>query len=225
MLDYKAPMQAACPNPAYVAPHHKAMNERSLTLQLEGGEPVQLRPIQPQDTARMRDGIAALSDHSRYLRFFNGARTMPDHVVERLCNVDGWKQIAWGALDLQTPGQPAIGAVRAVRKGATDVADLALAVLDSWHSKGIARLLMTAVVADARMAGISVLTADTLAENTATRQLFRGLGGLSVHRDGPVIGYRFDIATFAQKLELLTPGHAGDTVRSGLKRLSGAHAV
>lgn len=198
------------------------MDNRNFSVPLDTGEPVLLRPIERQDMARMRAGIAALSDHSRYLRFFNGSQTMPDHVVERLCDADGWKHIAWGALDLASPGEPAIGAVHAIRKGAGNEAELALAVLDSWHGKGLARLLLTAVVADARDAGITRLTADTLAENRATRQLFRCLGGLSVHREGPVVSYRFDIETAAQKLELLTQGPAGDTVRAGLKAFAAA---
>ncbi len=196
------------------------MENRSFSILLDSGEPVQLRPIRPHDAGRMRAGIAALSDHSRYLRFFNGSQTMPEHVVERLCDADGWKHIAWGALDLGSADQPAIGAVHAIRRGASSEAELALAVIDSWHGKGVARLLLTGVVADARAAGITHLTAETLAENRASRQLFRNLGGLSVHREGPVVSYRFDIATAAQKLELLTQNPAGETVRSGLRRFA-----
>jgi RimJ/RimL family protein N-acetyltransferase len=184
---------------------------------LDSGEPVQLRPIGRHDTGRMKAGIAALSDHSRYLRFFNGSQTLPDHVIERLCDADGWKHIAWGAIDLEAPCQPAIGAVHAIRRGATSEAELALAVLDAWHGKGLARLLLTAVLTDARAAGITRLTAETMAENRASRQLFRSLGGLSVTRDGPVVSYRFDIETALQKLEPLTQGPAGDTLRAGLK--------
>jgi GNAT superfamily N-acetyltransferase len=193
------------------------MDNRSFSVHLDSGEPVLLRPISRRDAARMRDGIAALSDHSRYLRFFNGSQTMPDHVIERLCDADGWKHVAWGAIDLSSPEQPAIGAVHAIRRGASCDAELALAVLDDWHGKGLARLLLTGVIADARAAGITHLTAETFAENRATRQLFRSLGGLSVHREGPVVSYRFDIATAAQKVELLTQNPAGEDLRAGLR--------
>ncbi len=202
--------------------NNSTMDKRSFPVHLDSGEPVLLRPVGRDDMDRMRAGIAALSDHSRYLRFFNGSQTMPDHVVERLCDADGWKHIAWGALDLASPGEPAIGAVHAIRKGAGNEAELALAVLDTWHGKGLARLLLTAVVSDAQGAGITRLTAETLAENRATRHLFRCLGGLSVHREGPIVSYRFDIETAAQKLELLTQNPAGDTVRAGLKAFAAA---
>ncbi|MFN7165349.1 MAG: GNAT family N-acetyltransferase [Hyphomonas sp.] len=198
------------------------MDNRSLSVQLDSGEPVLLRPISRRDTDRMREGIAALSDHSRYLRFFNGSQTMPEHVIERLCDADGWKHIAWGAIDLDRPDLPAIGAAHAIRRGTSREAELALAVLDDWHGKGLARLLLTGVVADARAAGITQLTAESLAENRATRQLFLSLGGLSVHREGPVVSYRFDIATAAQKLEALTKNPAGETVRAGLQASAAA---
>lgn len=210
-------MPEPCPITAMLQCNIADMENPCFPVLLDSGEPVQLRPIGRHDTGRMKAGIAALSDHSRYLRFFNGSQTLPDHVIERLCDADGWKHIAWGAIDLEAPCQPAIGAVHAIRRGATSEAELALAVLDAWHGKGLARLLLTAVLTDARAAGITRLTAETMAENRASRQLFRSLGGLSVTRDGPVVSYRFDIETALQKLEPLTQGPAGDTLRAGLK--------
>jgi GNAT superfamily N-acetyltransferase len=210
------------PIPAMLRCNNSTMDNRNFPIHLDSGEAVLVRPIGRHDADRMRAGIAALSDHSRYLRFFNGGQTMPEHVIERLCDADGWKHVAWGAIDLSSPGEPAIGAVHAIRKGTSCDAELALAVLDDWHGKGLARLLLTGVIADARRAGITHLTAETFAENRATRQLFRGLGGLSVHRDGPVVSYRFDIETAAQKLEGLTQNAAGDLIRSGLDQTAPA---
>jgi RimJ/RimL family protein N-acetyltransferase len=210
-------MLQPCPIAAMLQCNITGMENPCFPVHLDSGEPVQLRPIGRHDTGRMKAGIAALSDHSRYLRFFSGSQTLPDHVIERLCDADGWKHIAWGAIDVAAPSQPAIGAVHAIRRGSTSEAELALAVLDDWHGKGLARLLLTAVLTDARVAGITRLTAETLAENRASRRLFRSLGGLSAHREGPVASYRFDIDTALQKLEQITPGPAGETVRAGLK--------
>ena len=219
---YISAMLCPRPIPAMLRCNNSTMDNRSFPIHLDSGEAVLVRPIGRHDADRMRAGIAALSDHSRYLRFFNGGQTMPEHVIERLCDADGWKHVAWGAIDLSSPSEPAIGAVHAIRRGTSREAELALAVLDDWHGKGLARLLLTGVIADARRAGITHLTAETFAENRATRQLFRGLGGLSVHRDGPVVSYRFDIETAAQKLEGLTQNAAGDLIRSGLNQTAPA---
>lgn len=189
------------------------MSEHTVCLRLKSGEPVLLRPIGPQDAARLRDGIAQLSDHSRYLRFFTGARTMPQAVLDRLVDVDGYRHIAWGALDLARPGSPAIGAAHAIRKAGTPEAELALGVLDAFHGKGLARLLLAAVIADARNAGITRLTAETLSENVAARQLFRAMGGVTSHRDGPVVSYRFDAAVADARLASMGAGTAMESLR------------
>jgi GNAT superfamily N-acetyltransferase len=166
------------------------MDNRCFPVHPDSGEPVIAGPIGRHDPGRMRAGIAALSDHSRSLRFFNGGQAMTEYVIERLCD-----------------------------------AELALAVLDDWQGKGRARLLLKGVMADARRAGITHLTAETFAENRATRQLLRSLGGLSVHRDGPVVSYRFDIETAAQKPEGLTQTAAGEAIRAGVKQTAPAQAL
>ena len=116
------------------------MDNRSLPGHPDSGEPVLLRPIGRHEAGRVRAGIAALSDHSRYLRFFNGGQAMPEYVTKQLCDADGTKHIAGGAIDLASPGEPAIGAVHAIRKCTSCDAELALAVLDGLQGKGLARL-------------------------------------------------------------------------------------
>lgn len=189
------------------------MGELCLTTRLASGERVLLRPIGPHDRARLRDGIAAMSDHSRYLRFFTGSRTIPDAVIDRLVDVDGDRHIAWGAIDLGAVGQPAIAAAHAIRKGNLPEADLALGVLDAYHAKGLARLLLAAVVFDCRRRGINWLEADTLAENTAARHLFRAMGGVSHHREGAVVRYRFETAVADRRLAVIGAGQAMTELR------------
>jgi hypothetical protein len=82
--------------------------------------------------------------------------------------------------------------------------------------------LLTDVMPDARRAGITRLTAETFAGNRAARPLLRSLGGLSAHRDGPVVSYRLDIQTAVRKLEGLTQTAAGDAIRAGVKQTAPA---
>ena len=77
------------PIPAMLRRNNSTMDNRNFPVHLDSGEAVLVRPIGRHDADRMRAGIAALSDHSRYLRFFNGGQTIPDHVVEKLCDADG----------------------------------------------------------------------------------------------------------------------------------------
>lgn len=200
------------------------MRERGVSTRLRTGEATYLRPIGPQDRAREAAIIAGFSDHSRYLRFFTGARTVPDAVIDQLVNVDGYNHIAWGALDMSQPGWPLMGVVRALRQGNSDVADLAMGVLDTHHGKGLARLLMAAVVNDCLAAGIARLAAETLAENTAARSLFRAIGGHAVSRGGPVVSFEFDAETVAARLAEIGSGPAMDDVMRSFERARLAEA-
>lgn len=192
------------------------MSDRGISTVLRTGEAVYLRPIGPWDRAREKALIAGFSDHSRYLRFFTGARTIPETVIDRLVDVDGHNHIAWGALDLDAPGAPLMGVVRAIRREGGDEADLAMGVLDRHHGKGIARILMAAVVHDALGAGITGLTAETLAENTAARRLFKAIGGVATSREISVVRFGFDARRVAQRLETLNTGEAMADLRAGL---------
>ena len=85
------------------------MSERGFSTRLKAGDAVFLRPIGPQDRAREVEIISSFSEHSRYLRFFSGAPTLPDAVIDQLVAVDGYTHIAWGALDLDVAGAPLMG--------------------------------------------------------------------------------------------------------------------
>lgn len=203
------------------------MNTHAFSTRLKAGNAVYLRPIGPRDRAREVDLIAGFSDHSRYLRFFTGARTIPEAVIDQLVNVDGYNHIAWGALDLETAGAPLMGVVRAIRQGTSDVADLAMGVADAHHGKGLARLLMAAVVHDAMAAGITRFSAETLAENTAARKLFLAMGGHATGRDGLVVTFEFDAALAAERLDgMVTPEALADLRETlGPRRPAPARAI
>ena len=203
------------------------MNTHAFSTRLKAGNAVYLRPIGPRDRAREVDLIAGFSDHSRYLRFFTGAKTIPEAVIDQLVNVDGHNHIAWGALDLETAGAPLMGVVRAIRQGTSDVADLAMGVVDAHHGKGLARLLMAAVVHDAMTAGITRFTAETLAENHAARKLFLAMGGHATGRDGLVVTFEFDAALAAERLDgMVTPEALADLRETlGPRRPAPARAI
>ena len=192
------------------------MTQRGFSTRLTAGDDVFLRPIGPQDRAREVDIISKFSEHSRYLRFFSGAPTLPDAVIDQLVAVDGHFHIAWGALDLNAPGAPLMGVVRAVRRGDTAEADLAMGVLDAHHGKGLARLLLAAVVHDALAAGITRFTAETLAENAPARKLFKAIGGKAAGRDGNVVSFAFDAREVATRLGEIGAGEAMDDLREAL---------
>ena len=178
----------------------------TLHTRLLDGTPVVLRPITPDDEGRLREGIDRLSDHSRYLRFFSGARRLPDHVIEKLAAADGHAHIAWGAMGVSTEIPRAIAAAHAMREDNGPEAELAFAVLDDYHGLGLARTLISAVILDCVHEGVDRLTADVLAENRNARKLLRHFGARKTGGDGLVTRYKIDIDEALSRIhEMKTP--------------------
>ncbi len=162
---------------------------------LEDGTRVCIRPIVPDDGPLMREGIARLSEQSRYLRFFSGQPMPPDGVIERLLDADGERHIAWGAILSSDPEKPAIGAVHAVRTLAGDPsADFSVAIVDRYHGLGLARMLIAVLLVNCRLAGIVSLDVQILSENRSARQLVNSLGAQRHASEHSVTEYTLDTA-------------------------------
>ncbi len=166
---------------------------------LNDGTAVCLRTITPDDEALIREGIAKLSDGARYLRFFSAAPALPDEVLQRRAAVDVHDHIAWGAICSDCPGEPAIGAVHAVRypdeADGTErrVGEYSVAVLDAFHGKGLARMMTAALLVDCRAAGLAVLDVHTLSENRAAVSLVHALGASWKSESAGVAEYALDV--------------------------------
>ncbi|MEQ9315453.1 MAG: GNAT family N-acetyltransferase [Henriciella sp.] len=177
-----------------------------LRTKTASGDPILLRPLVDADAPALEAAIARFSNRSRYLRFFNGAPTLPPMVMRKLTEVDGILHLAWVAVDENT-GE-VIGAVHAMREDASDeTGELAMGLVDEWQGKGIARLLIALLAADAQARGMTGFKADVLWENRKGRALVAALEAEATGSDNGVAHYRIDIA---HVLELF-----GDRVQDG----------
>ncbi len=184
---------------------HSPTDRRTIHTRLEDGTRVCIRTIHPGDEARLREGIARLSDRSRYLRFFTGLRIPSDPVIARLLDADGVRHIAWGAIASDLPGEPAIGAVHAIAsEGGEDDdpgrAEFSVAVVDEFHDRGLGRLLTATILLDAAEAGYEEFQAWTLAENTRAIGFLRALGATMERREDAALVYRMPIAPAIEAL-------------------------
>lgn len=167
---------------------------RAIETALADGAPICLRPIRPSDEEAIERGIRELSDRSRYLRFFSSFKSAPPSVIERLSAVDGFDHIAWGAVMTGEDGEPPVAAAHAIRDGDNpDTADLAIAVLDAYHHRGIARILLATLMLDCRAAGLTALTFDILHANKPAITLVKALGAQIHSKESTVITYSFDV--------------------------------
>lgn len=130
--------------------------------------------------------VTRMSPRSRYLRFHTPVRTLDDRMRRALLDVDARDHIALVAE--AADGTP-VGIARMIRdRHARSEAEVAFAVVDAWHRRGVGRRLLEALVHRAPALGITRLHADVLAGNVAALGLFRaGLGLVLTRLDGDTV--------------------------------------
>ncbi|MAY19630.1 MAG: GNAT family N-acetyltransferase [Erythrobacteraceae bacterium] len=161
---------------------------------IASGRHIRIGVISPEDGEKMREGISKMSPQSRYYRFFSGADEQPDHVIDRLTSVDGVSHFAWGALDCDQPGAPAIAAVHAMRTETDQPMEFSVVVLDDYQGEGVSKLLSAMLFAQCLVHGEQTLVAHVLEENRRSKTFITHLGGTRQSADGHVVEYRIDVA-------------------------------
>jgi acyl-CoA synthetase (NDP forming)/GNAT superfamily N-acetyltransferase len=144
---------------------------------LTDGTTVLIRPAGPDDKAAVRQLHAQMSPANAYLRFFSISPLAADREAERVCRPadhDHAALLAW-------LGKQLVGVASYEPTGRAGVAEIAFAVSDHMHGRGVATLLLDHLVSIARLRGLSAFTAETLADNVAMLRVFAG-AGLPVRR-------------------------------------------
>ena len=145
---------------------------------LADGTTVEIRLAGPDDFGAVKAMHEALSPDNTYLRFFNLSRVAADTEARRICRDPSPDQVALlalsdgevvGCASYATVGEPGPGR----RSG---VAEIAFAVADHMHHRGIATLLLEHLVSYARSHRITTFTAQTLSENQAMLNVFADAG-------------------------------------------------
>ncbi|MGB5211656.1 MAG: GNAT family N-acetyltransferase [Gammaproteobacteria bacterium] len=134
---------------------------------LDDGSRLLLRMVRPSDKAAFRDGLARLSDRTRYQRFMAPKTEFTESELAFLTEVDGDTHLAIVAGHERPGAEPeGIGVARIVR---TDddphTAELGIVVADAWQHRGIGRLLLERIVAAASERGVRRIRAQVLADN------------------------------------------------------------
>lgn len=146
------------------------------TLQLPNGVTVTFRMMTPDDADIEQRFVTALSDRSRYLRFFSGLRRLPQYMLKQLIDPQFPVSYAVIATIVTDEGEKQIGVARYAPTDDERVAEFAVVVADEWQGFGIATQLMQGITTAAMVAGIHRLEGLVLSENTAMLKLAKKLG-------------------------------------------------
>jgi len=155
---------------------------------LADGSTVEIRPAGPSDFDAVKAMHQAMSPDNTYLRFFNISRLAAETEARRICREPRPGHVALLALsDGEVAGCASFdvtadpGSDGSRPGGGHRAAEVAFAVADHMHHRGIATLLLEHLVSMARSHQITMFIAETLPENTAMLQVFND-AGLPVHR-------------------------------------------
>lgn len=154
---------------------------------LRDGTPVLVRAVGPEDKRLLQQGMAQLSDVSRYRRFMSFVTTLSESQLQYLTEIDYVNHMAWGALDLSGRTPRGAGVARYVRTEEDPAkAEVAVTVLDEYQGRGLGTLLLGVLARTAAANGITTFIAYVLHENAPMMRIFYDLGG-TAESDGDVL--------------------------------------
>ncbi|MCC2634603.1 MAG: family N-acetyltransferase [Ramlibacter sp.] len=137
-----------------------------------GDQPLVVRPIRPEDGARMAAFYAAAGPADLRLRFFMARREVPHSELARYCQIDYEREMTFIALS----GDTMVGEVRAVTDPDNIAAEFAIQVAGDWQGRGLGRLLLAKMLAYLRGRGTAEVFGTCLQENAGMAALARRMG-------------------------------------------------
>jgi ribosomal protein S18 acetylase RimI-like enzyme len=164
-------------------------------LDLEDGTKVHIRPIAPEDEPLLHEAVAAMSERTVYFRFFSPLKRLPDAVAHRLAVVDYNDRFALVASTHKPTGKERIlGVARYDRVPGTEVAEVAVAVVDEFQHRGLGGALLAILARAAREHRIKTFTLIVLPENQQMLGLLRKMGWIHHAKlSGGVYDITFDL--------------------------------
>lgn len=154
-------------------------------VELRDRSKVQLRPIVAEDEPLLHEAVASMSERTVYFRFFSPIKRMSDALAHRLAVVDYHDRFALVATAHRPRGQEStqegrkdriVGVARYDRAANTDMAEVAVAVIDEFQRRGLGSVLLSELARVARLHGIRTFQLIVLPENSEMLGLLRKMG-------------------------------------------------
>ncbi len=160
-----SPMDPATPPPEYP-------EDLEQWIDLPDGGKIWVRPILPEDVARIEYAFAHADIDTIRRRFFTAAPPTDRAHLEYLANVDYVRRLALVAMDHEG-NSVGIGRLEAT---AEHDAEIAIVVAPEWRRRGVASALLLALEDPARDRGLERLVALYLPDNGAVERLLMSIG-------------------------------------------------
>jgi ribosomal protein S18 acetylase RimI-like enzyme len=159
-------------------------------LEPKHGPTLLVRPLRHGDEGTVLSVFERLGEQSRRSRFNGPKSCLSASELRQLATVDATRH----ALVAYVAGDPKrVAIARLVRDGSS--AEIAFAVADEHQQRGIGSALAGELIADARAAGVTEITALVASDNPAAVAVLRRIASaLDIRLDGPELSIRAAIA-------------------------------
>jgi ribosomal protein S18 acetylase RimI-like enzyme len=159
-------------------------------LKPKHGPTLLVRPLRHGDVRTVVGVFEQLGERSRRTRFNGPKPCLSRSELRQLASVDTTRNVL--VAYIEGDSQP-VAIARLVRDG--DSAEIAFAVADEHQERGIGSALAAELIADARAAGITEITALVASDNPAAVKLLRRIAGvLDIRFEGRELSIRAAIA-------------------------------
>ena len=138
---------------------------------LADGTTIEIRPAGPGDFDAVKAMHEAMSPDNTYMRFFNISRLAAETEARRIC-----REPVPGRMTLLAISDGEVVGAASYVSEVPGQAEVAFAVADHMHNRGVATLLLEHLVSFARSHQITTFTAETLTENKAMLNVFADAG-------------------------------------------------
>jgi acetyltransferase len=146
---------------------------------LPDGSSVHLRQLHAADEPLLYELARQMSQDDLRLRFFMPVRELDHAATTRLAHFDEAGKL--GILALAVDADHALGVARFAAEPAGHMAEFALAVRSDYKRRGLGKLLLARLIAEAKRRGLTTLFGEVLRENAAMIALCRHFGFVLTH--------------------------------------------
>jgi acyl-CoA hydrolase/ribosomal protein S18 acetylase RimI-like enzyme len=140
------------------------------------GFEILLRPVKISDEDLLKDFFYSLSDQSLYRRFMSQRKDMPHERLQEFVVIDYSKEMVILAVLLKGEQELIVGVGQYGILEPTNIADVAFAVRDEYHNRGIGTELLRYLTNLAQKQGLRGFTAEVLMENIPMLHVFEKIG-------------------------------------------------
>ena len=157
-------------------------------LKLKDGRRVKLRAVRADDKEKIQATLRGLSAESRYARFMSPLRELSPQILERATNPDSTRELQLVAVTGAGEREEIVAGARYSAAPGSRDCEFGIAVADAWHSQGLARHLLEALMKAARERRFERMEGYILASNSRMLGLAKRLGFKEIASpEGPTV--------------------------------------